>query len=324
MVRSPQAAPAGGKPTGSEPGEGPGSARHLPSVQAAPKVSFGVPVRNGGAALELCLKNLLAQTMRDIEIVVSDNASTDGTAEICRRFAETDSRIRYFRQDADLGAMGNFLFVLEQSRGEFFAWRAHDDLSLPDFAEKLSQMLEARPGAGLAVGRVHWDNQAIGLFRSYHLPDTRRDAPLRLILRQFIWFTPHWYYGLYRREQALAFARYLTDVIGERTYHSDIVAMAWLLVQGRIVTAPVTTFVGRRLDAKAFDHEAVTSADLWLAVRSYREAIEDGLARSDFRGWERAIIRLAAFRFLDRRVVRFKRLLRAWFRSGPRAAAPRS
>lgn len=110
-----------------------------------PKVSIGVPVYNGAATLAAMLGALLQQTVRDFEIVISDNASTDETGAICAEYMARDSRIRYFRQSKNIGAEPNFKFVLEQARGPYFMWSASDDIRSPDFLEENVRFLEAHP-----------------------------------------------------------------------------------------------------------------------------------------------------------------------------------
>jgi glycosyltransferase involved in cell wall biosynthesis len=112
-----------------------------------PSVSIGLPVYNGDEFLEESLRSLLAQTFVDFELIISDNASTDRTEEICRRFAASDPHIRYVRQAENLGAVRNFEFVLRESRGEYFAWAAHDDVWEPEFLEELTSLLDQTQAA---------------------------------------------------------------------------------------------------------------------------------------------------------------------------------
>jgi len=96
-------------------------------------VSIGMPVYNGADFLEQAIESVLSQTFSDFELIISDNASTDGTEALCRGFAAKDSRIRYIRQPFNLGAVGNFRFVLDEACGSYFMWAAADDLRSPDF-----------------------------------------------------------------------------------------------------------------------------------------------------------------------------------------------
>lgn len=101
----------------------------------APRVSIGLPVYNGAESLPRALDSLLAQTCADFELIVSDNASTDATGDICARYAQRDPRLRHVRQPRNIGAMPNFEFVLRSAQGEFFMWAADDDRWAPDFLQ---------------------------------------------------------------------------------------------------------------------------------------------------------------------------------------------
>lgn len=110
-----------------------------------PRVSIGMPVFNGEAYLELALQSLLRQTFDDFELLISDNASTDRTSDICQDYASHDRRIRYERAPENLGAAGNYNRVFERSCGEFFKWAAHDDLCAPTYLERCLDTLDRAP-----------------------------------------------------------------------------------------------------------------------------------------------------------------------------------
>jgi len=120
-----------------------------------PTLSIGLPVRNGEAFLEEAADALLRQSFTDIELIVSDNASTDRTEEIGRRLARRDRRVRYLRQPVDLGAVPNFNLVVEEAGGRYVKWAAHDDLHDPTFAERCVAALERDPGVVVAFTRAH-------------------------------------------------------------------------------------------------------------------------------------------------------------------------
>ena len=113
----------------------------------SPLVSVGVPVYNGENYLRAALASLLTQTYKNLEVIISDNASTDGTEEIGREFAAVDPRIRYYRQSTNLGAAGNYNFTLEQAEGELFMWNAHDDVRASGFVERAVEAFATHPGA---------------------------------------------------------------------------------------------------------------------------------------------------------------------------------
>jgi hypothetical protein len=116
----------------------------------APRVSIGMPVYNAEDTVARALDSFLAQTVQDIEIVISDNASEDATGEICRAYAERDSRIRYVRNPVNIGISRNFNQAFELSSAEYFKWAAHDDWCAPTFLERCIAELDADPDAVIA------------------------------------------------------------------------------------------------------------------------------------------------------------------------------
>jgi glycosyltransferase involved in cell wall biosynthesis len=115
-----------------------------------PKLSIGIPVFNGQEFLPELLDSLLAQTFRDFEILICDNASTDQTLEICREYEQRDSRIHYFHNSRNLGAVANFNRVFELSTAPLFKWAAHDDLYHDGYLAACVSLLEANPDTVLA------------------------------------------------------------------------------------------------------------------------------------------------------------------------------
>jgi glycosyltransferase involved in cell wall biosynthesis len=113
-------------------------------------VTVGFPVYNGGQQFEAALSAIREQTWRNLDILISDNASTDETEGVCRRAAEQDERIRYVRQLKNIGPTANFAFVRHQRRGELFAWAAHDDVRDRTYFEKTTNALIANERAVLA------------------------------------------------------------------------------------------------------------------------------------------------------------------------------
>ena len=116
----------------------------------APRITIGVPVRNGAPMIADALESVVAQDAEDLEILVSDNASTDATPSIIEEFRRRDPRIRAVRQERTLSALDHFHWVKDQARGAYFAWAAHDDTRSPDFASTLARALDERPQAVLA------------------------------------------------------------------------------------------------------------------------------------------------------------------------------
>ncbi len=114
-------------------------------TEAKPRIAIGMPVYNGESFLEAALDSLLAQSYGDFELIISDNASTDRTEEICRAYAARDSRIRYDRLAENLGAVPNFNRVFELSDSEYFKWAAADDVCDEAFLARCVELLDSNP-----------------------------------------------------------------------------------------------------------------------------------------------------------------------------------
>ncbi len=171
-----------------------------------PKVSFGLPVRNAEHSIERVVSSVLAQTFDDFELVVSDNASTDRTSEICRRFASEDVRVRFDPNPEDIGLLANFNRLVGIARGEYFRWIGADDWLEPEYAEHCVRALDANPQAiGVTTYQAHWDGTGQRLYREYTGPRVDSDQPeerfarmLRLLHSDYGLFDP--IYTMYRRE----------------------------------------------------------------------------------------------------------------------------
>lgn len=110
-----------------------------------PLVSIGLPVRNGGEYLSESIQSILDQTYHNIELVICDNLSTDDTQQVCEAFASRDPRVKYHRNETDIGGSGNHNLVYRKSVGEYFRWSAHDDVVEPELIERCVEILETHP-----------------------------------------------------------------------------------------------------------------------------------------------------------------------------------
>lgn len=115
-----------------------------------PRVSVGIPVFNGQNYLEEAIRSVLRQSLDDLELVISDNASTDRTVEICQDYARQDRRVVYLRNECNLGAIPNYNRVFDQACGRYFKWLAHDDRIKPGYLEATVGALDAQPAAVLS------------------------------------------------------------------------------------------------------------------------------------------------------------------------------
>ena len=110
-------------------------------------ISVGIPVYNSEKTISRCLESILGQTHLNVEIIISDNNSTDRTFEICKSYAKKDARVVVYKQESNIGPARNFAFVLEKSSGEFFCWVGSDDVRSSDFLQLNYTFLENNLGA---------------------------------------------------------------------------------------------------------------------------------------------------------------------------------
>lgn len=140
-------------------------------------VSIGLPVFNGERYIEYALDSILAQTYPDFEVIISDNASTDRTGEICRDYQAQDLRISYYRNEKNLGAARNFNRVFHLSSGEYFKWAAHDDVMAPDFLMKCVEVLNRDPSVLLCYPRARVIDESGDIRGSLSTKASHLDSP---------------------------------------------------------------------------------------------------------------------------------------------------
>jgi glycosyltransferase involved in cell wall biosynthesis len=220
-------------------------------------LSIGLPVYNGERYLDESLDSLLAQTYRDFELVISDNASTDRTEEICRKYASRDSRIRYFRSPVNVGAPQNYRRVFDLSSGPYFKWHTSDDLIAPDFIQRCMDAVTADPGIVLAYTKSQLVDEH-GRF----IADVDQDVALASSSANARFRQVHAHldycnviYGLIRRDVLLR-----TGGLGAYI-NSDRVLVAELALHGRLHEVPVVLF-SRRMHSGAYSGQQSLEARL--------------------------------------------------------------
>jgi glycosyltransferase involved in cell wall biosynthesis len=116
-----------------------------------PLVSIGIPVYNGEASIERTIRSLLSQDYKNLELIISDNGSTDSTPSIVEMLAQKYPSISFFRSDQNQGLIWNFNRVFELSKGEYFMWASHDDAHSENYVSRCLQELQIRPSAALCA-----------------------------------------------------------------------------------------------------------------------------------------------------------------------------
>jgi glycosyltransferase involved in cell wall biosynthesis len=117
-----------------------------------PLVSIGIPTFNRAEMLKRSIESALNQDYENVEVLISDNASTDQTESFCNYYCEMDSRFKYFRQPRNRGPADNFSEVLKYSTGQFFMWLGDDDWIDPGYVSAGVQQLLDDPAMSLVSG----------------------------------------------------------------------------------------------------------------------------------------------------------------------------
>ncbi len=219
-----------------------------------PLISVGMPVYNGAKYLRQSLNSLLAQDYEHFEFIISDNASTDGTSQICGEYAAKDPRIQYFRNEKNMGAAWNFEHVFRLSQGDYFMWAAHDDLWAPNYVSECLRKLQQEPNAVLCCSTLKFIDANDNPIPKEHpnLDTSRKELPRRVrdLLLQPGWFA---IYGLIR-STTLRKVR-----IGRSEWGADVLLQLELLMLGEFVCTSATIFYYRLLGKSAKDYDVSIS-----------------------------------------------------------------
>lgn len=212
-----------------------------------PLVSIGMVVYNESTFIQQSLKSLLAQDYPNLEIMISDNCSSDGTSDICKELTKGDPRVRYERLTQNIGAAENFLRVLEAAQGDYFMWAAGHDLWSPDLISKCVATMEAHQSAAIAYASSIWIDIDGKLFdKESGWYDTRGMDPMQRFFFAF-WGNMHPVLGLIR-------TRYLRDIPKiHKCIGADHILLADLALRGDFINVQNTSW-SRRQPRKLESH----------------------------------------------------------------------
>lgn len=168
-----------------------------------PRVSIGLPVYNGENYLKDAIDSILSQTFTDFELIISDNASTDRTPDICQAYAVKDPRIRYYRIEQNQGAARNFNRVFELSLGGYFKWAAHDDIIASDYISKCVEVLDKDDSIVLCNSKVKFINNYGKIIEDYNISSDKTNSQKPQDRFGYLILFDHWcfdVFGLIRSE----------------------------------------------------------------------------------------------------------------------------
>jgi glycosyltransferase involved in cell wall biosynthesis len=212
-----------------------------------PKVSIGIPVYNGEKYLQQALESILSQSYTDFELIIADNASTDRTREICLTYARKDPRIRYHRNEENIGAAPNHNLLFHLAKGEYFKWAAYDDRIAPNFLAKCVEVMDKHPDVILCMPHASRIDEH-GSYAGNHIFIHGADDPVRT--KRFRNF------ALYNRSGNFMYGLMRASALSKTSLHgsfasSDLVFLAELALYGTFYVLPETLFHRRSHPAQS-------------------------------------------------------------------------
>jgi glycosyltransferase involved in cell wall biosynthesis len=208
------------------------------SESRLPGISIGLPVYNGEKFLRKKIESMISQTYQNFELIISDNASTDSTQEICQEFANKDKRIHYFRQEKNMGVVWNFGFVLDKAQYNYFIWTAVDDVIVPEFLEKNLTVLLKNENVVASIGLVEQYSLAEDQ-TEINIIDLRFKKFLKKLSTSLKTIGTYSLYGPYEKKARtylkrstcqLVYGLYRTDKLRRRHVYAKFLGNDWTIV----------------------------------------------------------------------------------------------
>lgn len=171
-------------------------------MENQPLISIGIPVYNGGSRIGRAIDSLLAQDYPELEIIISDNASSDNTVEICSQYAEQDQRIHLHKNLVNMGPTLNFEKVLQLAHSTYFMWAADDDQWSPNYVSALVDAYRQTPDAVLSAGRmigVNEQGERKGTWSTAQSPETAGKSRVEVTQLFLRGHATSWIYGLFKK-----------------------------------------------------------------------------------------------------------------------------
>lgn len=275
-------------------------------------VSIGVPVFNGAATLRESLECLRTQTFQDIEVVISDNCSTDGSAEIAEEFSRADPRFRLVRQAGNVGAKNNFRLLIDEATSDLFMWRSDDDLSSSDFVERLKRLMDGDASVAMAAPKTVFVRSNGDISGTYeHVPSGGMCRSMR-IGRQLLTASPTWIYGLWRRDVLRASMDRMNEGF-PYLWGWDPITLFPVLLDGTVAVEAGAVLFKRDFPAQRYTSR-VPARQMIEMRRAFRRSCFKEFNRRKWCPLDRCILSVYVLRFSNLRVYRFWKTARAWMR----------
>ena len=239
--------------------------------QKQPVVSVGLPVYNGGKILSQAIEAILSQEFSNIELIISDNCSSDNTPEICSKYQRIDERVKYYRLDENVGALKNFSNALGLSGAPYFMWISHDDLRDRLFITKCLERIETDPSIALVYPKtkvLDANSMVLGIADDH--VNTDQDNPVQRF-RHLIWEIGmcNMVYGLYRTNIVKKVRAWGKSLFWDNLFLAEIALM------GKIVQIDDVLFV-RRL-TRNYNYDSPDERYIQLISEIDHNLFKDGI-----------------------------------------------
>jgi glycosyltransferase involved in cell wall biosynthesis len=273
-------------------------------------VTIGLPVYNGAVYLDKALASLCTQNFQDLKILIADNASTDETGDIIKKWAAQDPRIEYHRHAENIGAVANFEWVLHNTDSRYFCFAAHDDLWSPDFIASLYEAITKNSSLTLAAPRMitmFEDGREDNIFPfDEKIKDSAsRLSRIRLSLKKA---NSGWFYGLFDR---MAFISYFKQVSGFKyAWGHDFIIILPAIFANAVTGSDKAVYYKTQTPLSEERYRPQAGKDQCIL---YQDTLRESfklLDDSPLSSWEKKLLFPYVIKYA-RKIQKFKRMLRA-------------
>jgi hypothetical protein len=288
-----------------------------------PKITIGLPVYNGENFVAAAIESILGQTLAELELIICDSGSTDGTEQICREYAARDGRVRYYRSERNHGTARNFNWAFDFASADYFKWFAYDEALAPDLLERCVAALDTAPDAVLCrsgLGAIDGGRQRLGMIAGPRAGLGAGSATTRFGAAILTQYAAREIVGVIRASALIG------SCLHGGFPECDRALVAELALRGRFIAAPERPVVGRhrpevdragvpsgRVGAAAWHDPSrgrPVALPLWRLYIEYVRMVRRQLTRIGPRLW--CYLYLVRWLAVERNGVRLVRELAGW------------
>ena len=276
------------------------------------KVTIGMPVYNGADYLDEALEALCAQTYQDLEIFISDNASTDETPKIIKKWVGKDPRINCVRQTETMPALDHFLWVIDNAKSEWFCYAAHDDLWSPNYIEELIAPLEEAKDAVISVPhRILMDMEKNYGNERVYKPYKEEMSLIDIVRHNFKICYSAWYYALYKREALQKYQKSMRYF--NHSWGGDFATYLCFLFEKSVVGSDKATFYQRDTGLSGQRYRPKTAKDKYIHYRDIWKEMFLHLNQSQLTFFDKIRLMPILYRYANN-VVKPRRIIKSFIK----------